>query len=137
LGCVLKGRGLVLVGGGLVVGLGVLTALRAPVFLSEEALWTDTLVKNSAAWCAHANLGWILASQQKYDAARERLVASLALRPDNAQAHNNLGRVLSLQGNFAEAEGHFLEAVRQLRELLQLNPDTEARSQLAARGIRD
>jgi Flp pilus assembly protein TadD len=128
------------------------------VFVNEEALWRDTLAKNPAAWCAQANLGWILASQQKYDEAREHLVAALALKPDNAQAHCNLGRVLSLQGKFAEADEEFQaavrikpkdaeirgsyasalaeqgrkkEAVRQLRELLQLKPDTEARSQLA------
>jgi Flp pilus assembly protein TadD len=153
-----KGMVLVLVGGGLVLGLAVLAMLRAPVFVSEEALWRDTLDRNPAAWCAHANLGWILASQQKYDEAREHLVASLAVHPENAQAHSNLGRVLSLQGRFAEAEPEFRaavrikpkdaeirrsyasalaeqgrkdEAVKQLRELLQLKPDTEARSQLA------
>ena len=132
--------------------------LRAHVFVSEEALWRDTLAKNPAAWCAQANLGWICASQQKYDEAREHLVASLAMKPDNAQAHSNLGRVLSLQGKFAEADEQFRaavrikpkdaeirgvyasalaeqgrreEAVKQLRELLQLKPDTEARVQLA------
>jgi len=159
LGCGLKGRALGLAGTGLVAGLAVLAMLRAQVFVSEEALWRDTLAKNPAAWCAHANLGWILASQQQYDEAREHLAASLALKPDNAQAHCNLGRVLSLQGKFAEADGQFQaavkikpkdaeirrsyaaalaeqgrreEAVKQLRELLQLKPDLEARSQLAS-----
>ena len=159
LGWGLKGRTLGLAGGSVVVGLAGLTALRAPVFVNEEALWRDTLAKNPAAWCAQANLGWICASQQKYDEAREHLVAALALRPDNAQAHSNLGRLLSLQGKFAEADDHFLAAVRikpadgeirrsyasaltdqgkraeavtQLRELLQLKPDTETREQLAA-----
>jgi Flp pilus assembly protein TadD len=142
----------------MLLGLAVLAMLRAQVFVSEESLWRDTLAKNPAAWCAHANLGWICASQQKYDEAREHLAASLALKPDNAQAHSNLGRVLSLKGKFAEADGHFLaavglkpkdaeirrsyasflaeqerreEAVKQLRDLLQLKPDTEARVQLA------
>jgi Flp pilus assembly protein TadD len=145
-------------GGGLVAGLAVLATLRAQVFVSEEALWRDTLAKNPAAWCAHANLGWICASQQKYDEAREHLAAALALKPDNASAHSNLGRLLSLQGKFGEADDHFLaavglkpkdaeirrsyasflaeqgrgeEAVKQLRELLQLKPDAEARVQLA------
>jgi Flp pilus assembly protein TadD len=154
----LKGRALRLAGGGLVAGLAVLAGLRAPVFVSAEALWRDTLAKNPAAWCAHANLGGILAEQQKYDGAREQLAASLALKPDNAQAHSNLGRVLSLQGKFAEAEGQFQtavkikpkdaeirrsyaaalaeqgrreEAMNQLRELLGLKPDTDARVQLA------
>jgi Flp pilus assembly protein TadD len=154
----LRGRALGVVGTGLVVGLAALAMLRAPVFVSEEALWRNTLDRNPAAWCAHANLGWILASQKKYDEAREHLVASLAVHPENAQAHSNLGRVLSLQGGFGEAEPEFQaavrikpkdaeirrsyasalaeqgrkeEAVKQLRELLQLKPDTEARSQLA------
>jgi tetratricopeptide (TPR) repeat protein len=155
----LRGRVLGLaVGTGLVVGLAVLAMLRAQVFQSEEALWRDTLTKNTAAWCAHANLGWILAEQQKYDEARKHLVASLEVNPDNAQAHSNLGRVLSLQRQFAEAEPHFQtalklkpndadirksyasalagqgrreEAVPQLREALRLRPDTDARLLLA------
>jgi protein O-mannosyl-transferase len=154
----LKGRALVVVGAVLVAGLAVLAVQRAQVFVSEEALWRDTLDKNPAAWCAHANLGWILASQQKYAEARDHLEASLKLHAENAQAHSNLGRVLALQGQFAEAEGEFIaavrikpkdadirrsyasaltdqgkkdEAVRQLRDLLQLKPDMEARSQLA------
>ena len=150
---------LVLVGGGLVAGLAALTILRARVFVNEETLWRDTLARNPAAWCAHANLGWILASQRKFDEARDHLVASLKLNPNNAQAHSNLGRVLALQGHNAEAEPEFQAAVRikpkdseirrsyasvlaeqgrkaeaekQLRELLQLKPDLEARSQLAS-----
>jgi Flp pilus assembly protein TadD len=149
----------VLVGGGLVAGLAALAMLRAEVFLSEETLWRDTLNRNPAAWCAHANLGWILASQRKYDEARDHLMASLKLNPNNAQAHANLGRVLALQGHNAEAEPEFQAAVRikpkdseirrsyasvlaeqgrkaesekQLRELLQLKPDLEASSQLAS-----
>jgi Flp pilus assembly protein TadD len=158
LSCLLKGRGLWIAGGVLAAGLAVVAAVRAQVFVNEEALWQDTLAKNPAAWSAHANLGWIRASQQKYDEAREHLVASLVLHPENAQAHCNLGRVLSLQGKFAEADEQFQaalrikpkdaeirrsyasalveqrkkeEAVTQLRELLKLKPDTEARAQLA------
>ena len=146
------------VAGALVLALAVLAMLRAQVFQSEEALWRDTLDKNPAAWCAHANLGWILAEQRKYDEAREHLVASLKLKPDNAQAHSNLGRVLSLQGQFAEAESEFqaavklkpndadirksyasalaeqgkqVEAMQQLREAIRSRSDNDARLQLA------
>ena len=153
-----EGRALWCVGSVLVVGLALLGNLRARVFVSEEALWRDTLAKNPTAWCAHANLGWILASQQKYDEAREHLAASLEANPQNASAHSNLGRVLSLQGKFAEADSHFQtalkikprdleirssyasalaeqgrvdDAVKQLREVLAQRPGTAARLQLA------
>jgi len=149
---------LVIICAGLVVGLAVLSMLRAQVFESEEALWRDTLARNTAAWLAHANLGWILASQQNYDEAKAHLVTSLELNPANAQAHSNLGRLLSLQGKPAEAEEHFqaalkikpkdadirrsyaaalaeqgrqADAVAQFCEALRLRPDTETRLQLA------
>jgi protein O-mannosyl-transferase len=154
----LRGRVLAVVGAGLVIVLAVLAFLRAPVFVSAEALWRDTLEKNPAAWCAHANLGWILASQQKYDEARDHLVASLKVNPNNAPAHSNLGRVLAAQRQFAAANEEFQaavrmkpkdvefrrsyaaalaeqgkpqEAMRQLEELLEMKPDPAARLQLA------
>lgn len=37
---------------------------------------------------------------------------AVAKRPANARAHNNLGIALSREGRYAEATGHFLEAVR-------------------------
>jgi protein O-mannosyl-transferase len=112
LGHWLKGRALWAVGGLVTAALAWLAMQRAPVFQTEEALWRDTLARNPAAWAAHANLGWMLAEQQKYDEAREHLIASLEVNPDNAQAHSNLGRVLSLQRKFAEAEPHLQAALR-------------------------
>jgi protein O-mannosyl-transferase len=159
LGWGLRGVRLWCVGGALVLAVAVLARERAPVFATEEALWQDTLTKNPSAWAAHANLGWILASQQKYDQARAHLEAALALKSDNGQAHSNLGRVLSLQGKFPEAEAQFqsalilkpkdagirkayaealaeqgrrAQAVAQLQEALRLRPETAARLQLAA-----
>ena len=155
---VLPAKGLRLAGTVMVLGLCILTANRARVFAKEQTLWTDTLAKNPAAWCAHANLGWILAQQQQYDEARKHLAASLQFNPNNAQAHCNLGRLLSLQGKFDDAENHFQsalklkpndaeirksyaaalaehgrkeDAVNQFREALRLQPETELRVQLA------
>ena len=52
--------------------------------------------------------------------------AAVALIPDSAPAHNNLGVALASAGAVAEAATHFAEAVR-------LQPDfTEARQNLAA-----
>lgn len=155
----LRGQALWWGGGALVVGLAVLAMQRARVFASEEALWRDTVAKNPAAWCAHANLGWILAERQEYDQARAHLEASLAVRPENAQAHSNLGRLLSLQGKFAEADAQFQQAlqlkprdadirkayasalaeqgkpgdvIKQLREALRLRSDPGMRLELAS-----
>jgi len=117
------------------------------------------VAKNPAAWCAHANLGWILAERQEYDQARAHLEASLDVRPENAQAHSNLGRLLSLQGKFAEADAQFQQAlqlkprdadirkayasalaeqgkpgdaIKQLREALRLRSDPGMRLELAS-----
>ncbi len=152
-------RALMFVGPVLVLALSLLTGQRSRVFATEEALWRDTLAKNPQAWCAQANLGWILAAQRKYDEAIAYFSAALQSKPDNAAAHSNLGRVLSLQGRFPEAEPHFVaalkikpndteirrtyaeclagqgkreEALKQLREALRLKPEIESRLQLAA-----
>ena len=144
--------------GGLVVLLSLLTAQHAKIFVTEQALWEDTLAKNPGAWIAHANLGWMLASQGKYDAAISHLAASLQSHPNNAQARCNLGRVLSLQGKFSAAEPEFQaalklkpkdasirrsygsalaeagrkeDAVKELREAIRLQPDVETHLQLA------
>ena len=143
---------------GLVVLLSLLTAQHAKIFVTEQALWEDTLAKNPGAWIAHANLGWILASQGKYDAAISHLEASLHSNPNNSQARCNLGRVLSLQGKFSAAEPEFQaalklkpkdasirrsygsalaeagrkeDAVKELRVAIRLQPDVETHLELA------
>jgi Flp pilus assembly protein TadD len=142
----------------LVFGLCILTIQRTRVFTNEEALWRDNLKRNDQAWTAHANLGWILAEQQKYDEAAVHLKKSLEINSENAQAQANLGQLLAIQGNLGDAEIHFAaalklkptdvdvrksyatalaesgrkeEAIKQLRELLKLKADPEARLQLA------
>jgi len=147
------------VGTGLVLALSVLSAHRAQELANDETLWRDTLAKNPAAWCAHNNLGCLLAEQHQYDQAIGHFVASLQLNPRDAQAQCNLGRALSVQGRFAEAQSHFQaallikpsdgeihrsfasalaeqgkkeEAVAHLREAVRLAPDIETRLQLTA-----
>ncbi len=142
----------------LVLVLCILTFQRSQVFANEEALWRDNLKKNDQAWTAHANLGWILAEQNKYDEAAVHLRRSLELHQDNAQAHANLGQLLAMQGNLGDAESHFAialklkptdvdvrrsyasalaqngrkeEAAKELREVLKTKPDADAQMQLA------
>jgi tetratricopeptide (TPR) repeat protein len=97
---------------GIVLGLSALTFHRAQVFAEGGALWRDTLAKNPAAWCAHNNLGTILAEQHQYEEAKTHFLASLGLNPDNAQAHSNLGIALAQEGHFAQAQQHFLTALK-------------------------
>jgi tetratricopeptide (TPR) repeat protein len=151
-------KALRLVAPALVMVLSLISVQRASVFSNEQALWQDTLNKNPDAWISHANLGWILAAQQKYDEASVHLAKSLELNPYNAQAHCNLGRVLALQGHFPEADRHFLmalklkpddldvrksyasvlsengrkeDAAQQLREALKSRPDPDVQLELA------
>src|SRR5207248_3925617 len=85
-------------------------------------------------------------------------IASLQVNPNNAQAHCNLGKALSLQNQFAPAEAQFRtalqlkpndadirksfasaliergkneEALVHLREAVRLDPELETRLQLA------
>ncbi len=142
----------------LIAGLGLLAAQRARVFATDESLWRDTLAKNPAAWSAHNNLGCLLAEQDDLAGATEHFLASLKLNPRNASAHCNLGRALLLKNDLSGAETHFrtaleikpdhldalktyaevlgeqgrpAEAVKLLRQALQLKPNADTRLQLA------
>ncbi|MCP3951602.1 MAG: tetratricopeptide repeat protein [Desulfobacterales bacterium] len=73
----------------------------------------------------HRYLGVALTHQEKLDeAVLEFQAAVVKSRGRDAAAHNNLGSVLARQGRFAEAVGHF-------REALKIDPDyKEARKNL-------
>jgi tetratricopeptide (TPR) repeat protein len=67
-----------------------------------------------------------LLQQRRYDEAADRFRAALALKPDSAEAANNLGVALASMGRLAEAREQFALAV-------QLQPGFEqARENLAA-----
>jgi Flp pilus assembly protein TadD len=70
-----------------------------------------------------------LIKQGRNAEAVEQLSQVLSARPDDPDAHNNLGVALSAEGKTTEAASHFSEALR-------LRPDfVEARNNLArARG---
>jgi len=56
------------------------------------------------------------AYEEKFDEAANLLNTALNIRPDSAQAYNNLGNVLAKQGKLDEAISHF-------RRALQIQPD--------------
>ena len=61
------------------------------------------------------NMGLALASRGHLDKAVELLRETLRIQPDFATAHENLARVLALQGNRSEAIYHYEEALRIIR----------------------
>jgi tetratricopeptide (TPR) repeat protein len=97
--------------------LGGATWMQERHFASQEALWTDTLAKNSECWLAHNNLGNDLMNRGEDGKAFHHLNAALALKPDYDYAHYNLGVLLARHGKLAEAGEH-------LREALRLAPDS-------------
>jgi tetratricopeptide (TPR) repeat protein len=52
-------------------------------------------------------------SSRNYDGAARDYRRALELQPDFAEAHNRLGRVLMMQGKFADAASEFRKAVEQ------------------------
>ena len=50
--------------------------------------------------------------QHKLDEAIKEYQEALRLKPEDAQAHNNLGNALAEQGKLDEAIGHYREALR-------------------------
>ncbi|MDZ4689605.1 MAG: tetratricopeptide repeat protein [Planctomycetaceae bacterium] len=81
------------------------------------SLFTHTLQVTDDNWLAHATLAAALmdAPEQSREAERH-LRESLRIRPNNPIAHYNLALVLSDQGDLAQANSHF-------RQALVLKPD--------------
>jgi tetratricopeptide (TPR) repeat protein len=105
------------------VCLALAAALFAITFRRNEdyrgalTLWADTVAKNPANPWAHNHLGyeWSNVSGRLNDAIAQYGEA-LRLKPDFAEAHNNLGNALN-------DEGRTPEAIAQYQEALRLNPD--------------
>ena len=96
----------------LIAAAALLTWHRQAVYQNNILLWQDTLKKNPRAWIAHNNLGneWELKNDLKR--AEEQYRKTLAIKPDYAEAEDNLGLVLLKQGRPEESQAHFQNAVR-------------------------
>jgi tetratricopeptide (TPR) repeat protein len=92
------------------VTLGAATWTRANVYKDEETLWRDNVAKNPNAWAAHYNLGVVLKDQVPEVIAHYE--QALQLKPDFADAHNNLGIALLQAGKVNDAIGHYQQALR-------------------------
>jgi tetratricopeptide (TPR) repeat protein len=100
------------------VSLGLGTIRRNKDFLSEQAIWTDTVAKCPDNARAHNNLGLVWdKTPGRQNEAIAQYKEALRLDPDYAEAHNNLGCILE------KMPGRLDEAVVQYEEALRLKPD--------------
>lgn len=100
------------VGGALVVvGLGVLTWNQSRVYFDDETLWRDNIAKNPTAWLAYYNLGTTLAKQGRVPEATASYQAALRIKPDYADALNNLAMLVNDEGRVDEAVGYWRSAI--------------------------
>jgi tetratricopeptide (TPR) repeat protein len=98
------------------IGLGLATSERNRVYVSEEALWRDTVFRNPDGWMPHYNLGTSLLQAGRLEEAIAQLEQAARFRPELVKVHSNLGIA------FAQA-GRFEEAVAQFEQALEINPD--------------
>jgi protein O-mannosyl-transferase len=108
--------------------LGVSTWVRADVYQNEEKLWTDTIKKNPNAWMAYNNLGNAIGARQDTDKSIEIYSKGVAIKPDFADAHSNLGNALVAKyealklTNKADAEKCLDEANEHFAKAVAIQP---------------
>ncbi|MGA2018053.1 MAG: tetratricopeptide repeat protein [Opitutaceae bacterium] len=110
---------------GILLVLFVLTRRQCQLYTDVGALYTDTLSKNPDSWMAHSNLGVSLMERGLLGEAIPHLEEAVRLKPDQADAHNNLGNALS------KVPGRSAAAIAEFEAALRLDPAlTEAHANL-------
>jgi protein O-mannosyl-transferase len=101
-----------------VAALALLTSQQTRSFHDNRTLFRATLARNSTCWMAHNNLGKeLLGGAPELPTAIAHFRRAIALRPDYAEAHNNLGLALT-----QSARPH--EAIPHLERSLALKPNS-------------
>jgi Tfp pilus assembly protein PilF len=77
----------------LLVVLGVLSYLQCRPYANATTLWRDTLAKNPTCWLAMDNLGAEASLHGDRDAAMDWYARSLAIHPNQAEAHLSRGQL--------------------------------------------
>jgi len=93
--------------------LGIVTFQRHDAYRSALILWSDTVAKFPENARAHNNLGAALVREKGREVeAAAHFATALKLRPDYADAHNNVGAQLQRAGRYTEAIAQFQSALR-------------------------
>lgn len=107
------------------VGLGalaVLTFVQLGAWKNSAMLFTHTIaVAGRGNYLAYDNRGIALQDAGETDAAVADYERALAIRPDYANANNNLGRVLAARGELPAAIAHYRLALRSEPDLLEVH----------------
>ncbi len=99
--------------GAVLLGLAALAHRQSGDYRDATTLYRATLARNPGAWMAHNNLGKeLLVSPASRAEAIRHFEAALALKPDYAEALNNLGLALSQTGRPREALPYLEESIR-------------------------
>lgn len=88
-------------------GLG---SMRQQVFKSELPLWTDTIARNPDCWLAHNSLALCLKPTDR-ERARAELEQAIRLRPDYANALQNMANLFAEEKKHAEAVPFYERAI--------------------------
>ena len=98
--------------GFVVVALTLLTIQRNRDYISDVAIWDDTVAKCPQNPRAHCNLGFALSQLGKTPEAIRQYEQALQIKLDYPEVHIDLGIALAQTGNIEDAIAHFELALR-------------------------
>ncbi|HWB20150.1 MAG TPA: tetratricopeptide repeat protein [Phycisphaerales bacterium] len=98
-----------------VVGLGAKTWTYAHEFADEEVLWRDVLRKDADSIVAMKSLGTILQTKNQTKGAMEILREVVRRRPNDAEAHFNLGYSLEIAGDANSAAAEYTTCIEMVK----------------------
>ena len=101
------GQALTATGVLLAAGLATLSFQQVQIWRDTDSLWRYALESEPSCSICHENMGLYLGGHGLLEQAREHFERSLALRPDQANAHNLLGWTHAFKGEPKEAAAAF------------------------------
>ncbi len=104
-----------------VLPLGIATYHRNFTWADEVTLWEDVVKKSPYKIRGYIKLGNIHLLDRRLDEAIKEYQAALNLRPDSAEAHNNLALAYNQQGRLEEAIQEYKAAIKLKLEFPELH----------------
>jgi protein O-mannosyl-transferase len=118
----------------IIMALTTRSYLQTSYWRDTETLWKHAIASTSNNYIAHDNLAETLSQSGLFAEAIAECEKALKIKPDFAEAHNNLGSALLNQQSADRARGQggaVDQAIEQYRKALQIKPDfTQARTNL-------